>query len=218
MSTNDRNHAHEGVLPGVHEWMALSDDLLAGLVHALNNRVTAMTACAELLTLGDRQVASDGLLPAEVVRLQRTSALISLLPARETPAEATELAVVLEDAVALHAHHPQLRTVECTVERSGPRQAVRAPRWALLRLLTLLVHAAKSAAGAERLERATLHLFGDDARVALRAISREGVGDYAAAMVERCNGVLEHEGDELTIVLPSLAEVRRRERAARSSG
>ena len=66
------------------DWQSLSDDLLAGLVHGLNNRVTAMSVCAELIALGDSQMASGGMLTAEVERLHRASALIALLSARKT--------------------------------------------------------------------------------------------------------------------------------------
>ena len=212
MATSDAGHRRDDAVGDAHEWMTLSDDLLAGLVHALNNRVTAMAACAELLALGERHVAADGLLPAEVTQLQRTSALISLLPARVAAAEALELMPVLEDAIALHAHHHRLRNVECAVARNGVLQPVRAPRWALLRLLLLVVHAAKSTAAEQRRERTTLHLSGDEARVILRAITAEDAGDYAAAMARRCGAALEREEAELALTLPSLAEVRRRER------
>src|SRR5687768_8590766 len=56
--------------PGATEWLVLADDLLAGLVHGLNNRITAMSVCVELAGLGDEQMLKDGMLALEVGRLQ----------------------------------------------------------------------------------------------------------------------------------------------------
>jgi C4-dicarboxylate-specific signal transduction histidine kinase len=200
------------------EWLSLSDDLLAGLVHALNNRVTALSVFAELINLGDSQLASGGLLATEVERLQRVTALLAMLPARNQAAEALELDPVLGDAIALHAQHPRMRAIECVVERSGELPPVRAARWALLRLLLLMVHAAKGAALAARHERATLYLAGDAQSVTLRAFTGDdGGGAYAAALAAHCGGVLTRAEEELALTLPSLTELRRREKLARGA-
>jgi hypothetical protein len=199
------------------EWLSLCDELLAGLVHGLNNRVTALSVCAELIALGDGQMASSGALTVEVGRLQRASALIALLPARNPAAEALEITPVLDDAIALHAQHPRMRAIECVVELSGELQPLRVPRWALLRLLLLVVHAAKRAAGDERRERVTLYLAGDADSVTVRALTRGDGGAYAAAMASRCGGALTGEAEKLVLTLPSLREVRRRELLARTA-
>jgi hypothetical protein len=196
------------------EWLALSDELLAGLVHALNNRVTALSVFAELISLGDSEMASGGLLATEVGRLQHLSALLAMLPARNQAAEALEIDPVLNDAIALHAQHPRIRAIECVVERSGELPPLRAARWALLRLLLLVVHAAKGAAEAARRERVTLHLTGDADSLTLRAYALGGAGVHAATLAARCGGVLAQAGDELRLTLPSLKEVRRREQVA----
>jgi hypothetical protein len=202
---------------GANEWLALTDDLLAGLVHALNNRVTALSVFAELATLGDSLLASSGMLGTEVGRLQRLSALIAMLPARNQAAEALEINAVLDNAISLHAQHPRIRAIECVVERSGELPALRTARWMLLRLLVLVVHAAKAAAEAARRERVTLHLTGDTDSLTLRAFAAGGGGVHAAALAERCGGVLTQVGDELQLTLPSLNEVRRREQLARAA-
>jgi signal transduction histidine kinase len=200
------------------EWLTLSDDLLAGVVHALNNRVTALSVFAELINLGDSQLASGGLLAAEVERLQRVAAQLAMLSARNQAAEALELDPVLGDAIALHAQHPRMRAIECVVERSGELPPVRAARWALLRLLLLMVHAAKGAAVAARYERATLYLTGDAQSMTLRAFTGDDDGGvYAAALAARCGGVLTRAGEDLALTLPSLTEVRRREKLARAA-
>jgi hypothetical protein len=203
-------------VPGAAEWLALSDDLLAGLVHALNNRVTALSVCAELAGLGDEQMLHDGLLVAEVARLQRASALVALLPARGH-AEALEIGPVLQDAIAIHAHHPRMRTVECAVEVAGAPQPVRVPRWALLRLLLIMVDAAKGGAHDARRSSTALQLSGDAEAVRIRAATRDGGGAYAAEMAAMCGGALAREEERLVLTLPSLTELRRRERADRAS-
>jgi hypothetical protein len=202
-------------VPGATEWAAFSDDLLAGLVHTLNNRVTALSVCAELAGQGDEQILADGLLQAEVARLQRASALVGLLPAR-APAEALEIAPVLDDAIAIHAHHPRMRAVECSVEIAGPMQPVRAPRWALLRALLIVVDAAKGSAQAAQRGTAMVQLSSDERSVRVRAAGRESEGAYATEMAALCSGAITREGEELMLCLPSLTELRRRERSGRA--
>jgi hypothetical protein len=202
---------------GADEWLALSDALLAGLVHALNNRVLALSVCAELASQGDSQLASGGMISVETERLQRTSTLIGLLPARERPAEALELPAVLDDAIAIHAQHPRMRAVECVVEQDGTLQPVRAPHWALLRLLLIVADAAKAGAQASGLDRAVLRLAGDESVVRLCAAA-PGERRYGARMAAVCGGTLAREGEELVLTLPSLLAVRRRERIARTAG
>jgi len=201
-------------VPGAAEWLVLCDELLAGLVHALNNRVTAISVCAELANLGDEQMLRDGVLIVEVTRLQRLGALMGLLPARAHGPEALEIAPVLDEAIALHAYHPRIRAIECAVEREGTLQPVRAPRWALLRLLLLVVDGAKAGAFDARRDAVTVRVSSDEAAVRVRAIARESEGAYMAEMASLCGGAIAREGEELVVTLPSLAEVRRRERGS----
>ncbi|MFL5519769.1 MAG: hypothetical protein ACJ8B6_02450 [Gemmatimonadales bacterium] len=201
--------------PGAAEWLALSDDLLAGLVHSLNNRVTAISVCAELAGLGDEQMLAGGMLQAEVARLQRASALVALLPARGH-SEALEIGPVLQDAVAIHAHHPRMRAVECAVEIDDAPQPVRAPRWAIMRVLLMMLDAAKSGAHESQRTSAAVRLSGDAASVRVRAVTRDGGSAYAAEMAALCGGTLAREAEELVLTMPSLTELRRQERASRS--
>ncbi|HET9012534.1 MAG TPA: hypothetical protein VFN38_12005 [Gemmatimonadaceae bacterium] len=201
-------------VPGAGDWLLLSDELLAGLVHALNNRVTALSVCAELAALGDDQMLGEGILMEEVGRLQRAAALIGLLPARGHP-EALEIAPVLADAIAIHVHHPTLRAIACTVDMQTGMQPVRVPRWALLRLLLIVVDAAKGAVQNGSNAAAAVQLTSDDSTVHVRAVARDGEGSYATEMAALCGGALVREGDTLVLSLPSLNEVRRRERTGR---
>ena len=204
------------VTPGASEWLALSDDLLAGLVHALNNRVTALSVCAELAGLGDLEMVKEGVLQSEVARLQRVSVLIGCFPARGV-AEALDIGPVVDDALAIHSHHPRMRRVECTVQAGGGMQPVRAPRWALLRLLLVMVDAAKGGAQEAGRDSMSLQLSSDAECVRLRTDARGSESAYAVELAAVCGGVLLHEPGGLVLTLPSLLEVRRRERTSRGS-
>jgi C4-dicarboxylate-specific signal transduction histidine kinase len=196
------------------QWAELSDAVLAGLVHMLNNRVTALSVCAELATMGDQEMITGGVLTNEVSRLQRASALIGLLPARPHQPEALELRPVLEDALSIHAHHPRTRLVACDVAVDGTMQPVRAPRWALLRLMLVVVDAAKeAAAGGDR--GATIRLASDEQSASVR-VNAPGLGPYGAAMAELCGGQLVRDADDLVLTFPSLLLLRQREREARA--
>lgn len=199
------------------EWMALSDALLGGMVHAVNNRLTALSVAVELATLGDQKMLSDGVLSAEMKRLQRTCGLVGLLPARGAEAEALELGPVLEDAITLHAQHPRVRNVNCVVECETSLPPVRAPRWALLRLLLLLLDAAKGAALDATESRVAIRLSGDEDSLSMRATVPGELTPYAATMAELCGAAITREAGVLVLTLPSLLEVRRRERAMRAA-
>jgi len=194
------------------QWAELSDALLAGLVHMLNNRVTALSVCAELAAMGDEEMIG-GVLGTEMQRLQRASALIGLLPSRPHQPEALELRPVLDDAIALHAHHPRTRLVACDVIVEGAMQPVRAPRWALLRLMLVLMDAAKDAA-AESGGSARIRLATDERTASVRIAAPHDGGPYGAAMATLCGGTLAREGGELVLSLPTLLLLRQRERGA----
>lgn len=205
----------DATLTGTEEWLALCDELLVGLVHAVNNRVAALSACSELAALGDSQMLSDGVLALEVERLRRASSLLELLPARDRPAEALELAPVLQDAIQLHAHHPRIRAMEEVVTWQGTPHPIRAPRWALVRLLVLFVDAAKLAAHEARHDRFELEISGEDDAVRLRARARRSRMAYATGLAAMCGGTLVSEGERIVLTLPTLQAIRRLERLAR---
>jgi hypothetical protein len=197
------------------DWTTLSDELLQGLVHALNNRVAALSAFVELARLGDEEAAPMMVLPAEISQLQRVNALIGLLPQRSSEPEALELPLVLDDALRLHEHHPRLRFEHCAVAREGTPLPVRAPRWALLRALVMLVHAAKCTGGSEQRHGSQLRVLGDQTFVSVHVATPAEPSPSLVALAERCGGTCSREGDELVLRLPSILELRRRERVGR---
>ena len=193
-------------------WTLLFEDLLRGLVHAINNRVTALSAFAELAALDGETLGAD-VLRQEIKRLQDASALVAVLSTRSDDLEALEIRAVLEVALSIHAHHPRMRSVSCIVEQDGALLPVRVPRSALLRLFLLLIDAAKRAAEAAGDGSAYVRLSGDDAVVRALAASADSVGDDARELAAACGGTLTHADGGTMLELPSLLALRKRERA-----
>ena len=102
-------------------WDALEQALLAGITHAMSNRAASVAAIASLAEPGQTWTERlAGMLDAEATNLEslvRGMRLLTTDPA--LAAETIELGVVVPAIVALHAQHPELRDVECAVEREG---------------------------------------------------------------------------------------------------
>jgi len=214
--TSPLSAPHSADAPVGEDWRSISEELLKGLVHALNNRVASLSASVELARLGDEEEDPLTVLPEEIAHLHRVNALFALLPQRKAGAESLELRDVLDDAIRLHEHHPQLRGGHVALTFEGAPAVVRAPRWALIRTMVMLVHAAKGDARSERggID-ATIRVSGDDATVSVRVSSPEAPSDDLVALAARCGGVVVRTNDELVLTLPSLRELRRREREGR---
>lgn len=204
-------------VPGLAEWVTLSESLLRGLLHALNNRVTALGAFAELAALGDEEITAERVLPGELARLQQLNLLFRLLVLEVSAAEALELNPVLDDVLALHGHHPALRALRCEIVRLAPLPALRVPRWALLRLLLLVVEGVKQHAERSNAHPAQLRITCTDAVLSIRGDALGPPPRYAQEMAQRCGGTLTQPGGEWLLELPTLFEVRRRERSAREA-
>ena len=204
---------HEAV---IDDWCTITQELIQGLVHALNNRVAALSAFVELARLGDEEGDPLAVLPTEIAQLHRVNALFGLLPERKADAEALDLRAVLDDAVLLHQHHPRLRGEQVAMTFEGAPGAVRAPRWALVRTMVMLLHAAKRPGAAPQEHGvAALRVRGDDATVSVHVATAAAPPADLVALAERCSGRLTRTTDELVLTLPSLRELRRREREAR---
>jgi hypothetical protein len=198
------------------DWHTISEELLQGLVHALNNRVAALSAFVELARLGDEEGDPVTALPSEIAQLHRVSALFGMLPERKSEPEALELRVVLDDAIHLHEHHPRLRGEQVDVTFEGAPAVVRAPRWALVRVLVMLVHDARRAAqSGPRPSVARLRIRADDTIVALHVRTAAEPSSDLVALAERSGGWIARVQDDLVLTMPSLRELRRREREAR---
>ena len=197
-------------------WPTISEELLQGLVHALNNRVAALSAFVELAKLGDEEGDPVKVLPAEITQLHRLNTLFGMLPERRADAEPLEMSSVLDDAIRLHEHHPRLRSERVAVVMEGAPAVVRAPRWALLRALVMLVHSARLAVASGRApEGATVRIRGGEAAISVHVVTPAAPSADLRSIAERCNGTVAHEAGELVLTMPSVRELRRREREGR---
>jgi hypothetical protein len=89
----------------------------------------------------------------------------------------------------------------------------------LFRALLLMVHAAKrSSHTVQGRGGSPIRLVGDPSVVRVHVPTQAAPSPSLIALAERCGGRCTREGDELVLVLPSILELRRRERAGQSSG
>jgi hypothetical protein len=208
--------ARPGDEPVGEDWRTISEELLKGLVHALNNRVAALSAFVELARLGDEEEDPLTVLPAEIEQLHRVNALFGLLPQRAAEAESLELRAVLDDAVRLLEHHPQQRGEQVFMSFEGAPGAVRAPRWALVRVMVMLLHAAmREARSGHEGGGAVIRVRGDEVTVSVNVRTSVAPSADLEALAARCGGEVARANHELVLTMPSLRELRRRERDMR---
>ena len=192
-------------------WDVLFEDLLRGVVHAMNNRLTALSAFAELAGMDGEDLELD-VLRNEITRMHAASSIVGLLVSR-ADAEALEVRPVLDIALEVHAHHPRMRAIVCAVEESSGTLPVRVPRWALLRVLLLLIDAAKREGEQARLATVPIRVTGDDDTVRVHIATKEAANGEASRLAALCGGTIKTVGDEQVLRLISLPAQRRRERA-----
>ncbi len=202
-------------------WTTLGEELLRGLVHAANNRVTALSAYAELAGL-EGESLDPVLLREEVMRLHKVTTMMGVLATRTSTSEALEVRVVLEQALALHAHHPRTGMTACTIATSGLLLPVRVRPSALMRLLLLMVDSAKGAIETRGAPSATIHLSGDEAEILVSVSATAPLAPPATSLAQLCGGVLTCSENVAELRLPSLLALRASERqgqdAARPNG
>lgn len=139
----------DGLTPrnaGVEEWLALVDEVLQGLHHALNNRIGSLSALVELYQLGDLPPDGSGFesLAADLTRLSECNRIVRLLPRDSVPGEEPLiLDDVLADVFAIHRYLHEIRDLQVTIVPTRYVEPVRVERWALVRVLTLLLNDAK---------------------------------------------------------------------------
>ncbi|MDQ6827891.1 MAG: hypothetical protein M3081_03400 [Gemmatimonadota bacterium] len=96
---------------------AVRDGLIAGLAHALSNRISTISVVAQTLELGDSDHAAlSDMLGQEVVRLEEILRLMRLIPTDGRP-EPVLISELMNDAAALARHQRDLRDVK--VDFSG---------------------------------------------------------------------------------------------------
>jgi signal transduction histidine kinase len=133
---------------GRARWLEVHDELLRGVTHALSNRVATMSAAAYMLEYDDvtgAQAAAS--LRVETERMDVMLQLLRLLPSRDDREfEPVSPGDVIAQAVALHAHHCDLRDVGVDVTVSERVLPVWVEPHALLQALLLALTSAKRSA------------------------------------------------------------------------
>jgi hypothetical protein len=133
-------------IEGVEEWLELVDQALQGLHHALNNRIGSLSALVELFQMGDLPPDGSGFenLAADLARLEDCNRMVRLLP-RDAVAGEEPLILddVLADVFAIHRFLHEVRDLQVTIVPTRYVEPVRVERWALVRVLTLLLADAK---------------------------------------------------------------------------
>lgn len=133
---------------GIEEWLDLVDQALQGLHHALNNRIGSLSALVELFQLGDLPADGSGggfeSLAADLSRLEDCNRMVRLLP-RDVVSGEEPLILddVIADVFAIHRYLHDVRDLQVTVVPTRFVEPVRVPRWALVRVLTMLLADAK---------------------------------------------------------------------------
>jgi hypothetical protein len=219
----------------------IRDGILRGVAHALSNRVAALSGVAGLVDFGN--LPADRLsraLSSEVSQLGQLVEMLRLLPSDIRPrGEAIELKSLLPSIVALHALHADLRDVPCTIQHDRNAQPIHLSRSVFVHAVLVLIDVAKRDALRDR-GSVSLTYAGDSTWVTVVAESLPGAvsptsgGSTGAELELKClvdaavaeldpslavdvqrRGQRSGTGLRLELRLPTLLEVRRREREAK---
>lgn len=161
-------------------WRGVSESLLSGLHHALNNRVAALSAIAQVLGSDIRDasplVAS---LTGEVARLEETVSLISLLRrARSHAPEPVQAPELVAGLATLLAQHNDLKEIVFLCEADPGVLPVLVERDLLTRVMLALMTSVGLQAERSGQRQVRVSYAGDEAEV---AISVECVAEPIAA-------------------------------------
>lgn len=236
MTAGEGRNGREGSEPSAaavedacRAWLDLNEELIAGIHHTFNNRLGTLSAILQVMT---SEVPPDHPLHgAFAEELAKLSGAVDLLRHLRETADYTVspllVAEVLASVVSLYEQHHEVRDVPCRIGETKdlpPLLASPAPLQRLL--LSLLVEAGRAVqvagGGSVDVE------FGGDAQrleVVLRPRPRQGAvhvdrrsGDPIREWVAALDGELtvreSGSGDSLVLSLPTLVEVRRRQRKA----
>ncbi|CAN5259589.1 hypothetical protein BH09GEM1_BH09GEM1_28640 [soil metagenome] len=186
-------------------WMSLYEDLLAGLVHSMNNTLTVLGMSLELAT-PDEPPDIPGL-RRELGHVERLTGLAAILSSRSTREEALEPRAALEVALAIHALNSPTRAVECVIRATGPVAPVRVARPVLTRTLLLMIDGAKRAKGTAAAP-VPIEISGDEDRVIVRAPLSGHPSRDALAFASSCGASLTVQDGYAVLELPSLQRLR----------
>lgn len=190
-------------------WLAAADGLVAGVHHALNNRLGTVSALVQLAGMDGGDAARA--LREELERLADTLRLLALIPRRpgEEPIP-LRLSELLPEALALVAQHRDARDVHFAVETAPDLLPVLCPETALAHALLALLACAALAAREAGTLRVDVRCSGDDRRVTV-AVEPEGDavgpqvgGPGLAALFAAAGGEMETTETGVVARLPTL--------------
>ncbi|MBW3627769.1 MAG: hypothetical protein KY464_00600 [Gemmatimonadetes bacterium] len=124
-------------------WLAVSDALLRGVGHAMNNRAAAVSAVVQVLAASGEEGPLEAALRAETDRLQRAVELLRLLPRQwGSDPEPVRVEELIPNAIALLALHSDLPETRFDWDTDGPLPPVLVEPSLLIHLVCLLGTAA----------------------------------------------------------------------------
>lgn len=210
-------------IEGVEEWIELVDQALQGLHHALNNRIGSISALVELYQLGELPVGAPKFdnLASDLSGIQDANRMVRLLP-QDSPAGEEPLILddVVADVLAIHRYLHDARDIQVTIVPTRFVEPVRVERWALVRVLALLLGDAKRLA---RQTAASVRVATESDEQWVRVEFRVGQpavvetpgparGPYAAQLAQRFGGIVERRAGIAELRLPTLKSRRAADR------
>src|SRR5215468_667027 len=128
-------------IEGLEEWLELVDQALQGLHHILDRCIVSISAHLEHLPAGGRGFPN---LATELARLEDCNRVVRLLPQDAIAGEeALILDDVLADVLSIHRYLHDAHDLQITIAPARSVEPVRVERWALVRVLVLLLADAK---------------------------------------------------------------------------
>jgi hypothetical protein len=218
------------------QWLRVSEKVLKGLNHQLTNRVASIEAVTGLIEPGETDEQLLRALAKDVARLNALMRLYRMLPAEPTALpEAVRLQDVLPQVLELHAFHADLHDITCMLTHDPDIEPVFVRPSALLRSLLVLLESAAGHILRSRLSSPILLRCSSDATsvtMVLEAPSPTTDEFFAGSggLMNAVSSALAHAGGTVAarremrdgtgylryeLTLPTLTEVRRRERAAK---
>jgi hypothetical protein len=200
-------------------WLAVHDELLRGIAHALSNRIATLAATVYMYEAGD--VPPETVMESvrtETARMETVLGLLRALPERRhaepEPATANEACAL---AVSLHAHHPDFRDVACDIVVDAAVYPIWAEPHAMCHALLVALTTAKRHASADGTIK--VRVTGTADVVQFRVHATPGIGESDAAsehdakaatwLLERHGGTARVVPDGCALEVPTLVAARR---------
>lgn len=201
-------------------WERMGEGLVAGVHHALNNRMASLRAVGQVLE-ADLPPSHPlaGALTGELDRLEKTTKLLALLGVSEQQQLPIPIGDVLNEARSLYEIHHSLRDITLRIEVAQNLLPVMVNPSALLRgVMLAIAHVAPTrgdveifAAGDEKVVRIVVEGRAADSEMSGPAIPSVTIEEVRAE-VETAGATIQAVGDDsVALDVLTLTEARRRE-------